>query len=76
MSTKHIYIFFCSSCPSAPATCDWSNFESSCPNAHVLHGALVGGPDKKDRYKDDRQDFVQNEVACDYNAAFQGVLAG
>ena len=42
---------------------------------HVLYGALVGGPGKDDAYVDDRQDFVMNEVACDYNAGFTGVLA-
>nr|KAG5688648.1 hypothetical protein BaRGS_017502 [Batillaria attramentaria] len=27
-------------------------------------------------YTDSRQDYVMNEVACDYNAGFQSVLAG
>ena len=35
-------------------------------------GALVGGPDNKDEYKDDRNDYEQSEVALDYNACFQG----
>jgi endoglucanase len=42
---------------------------------HVLYGALVGGPDKEDKYVDSRQDFVMNEVATDYNAGFTGALA-
>ena len=43
---------------------------------HVLYGALVGGPGtNNDTYKDDRTDFVANEVALDYNAAFTGALA-
>ena len=43
---------------------------------HVLYGALVGGPGtNNDAYKDDRTDFVANEVALDYNAAFTGALA-
>jgi len=42
----------------------------------VLYGALVGGPDENDVYVDDREDYVSNEVACDYNAGFQGAVAG
>lgn len=65
-----------SSCPSAPAPCDWSNFHDPSPNAHVLKGALVGGPDQNDNYKDDRTNYVTNEVATDYNAGFQSAVAG
>ena len=32
----------------------------------------MGGPDNKDEYKDDRNDYEQSEVALDYNACFQG----
>jgi len=64
-------------CPDAPKVCDWGTFQGSQPNAHVLYGALVGGPKAADDYyKDDRGDYVMNEVACDYNAGFQGMLAG
>jgi hypothetical protein len=42
---------------------------------HILYGALVGGPGKDDAYADSRQDYVVNEVACDYNAGFTGALA-
>jgi hypothetical protein len=42
---------------------------------HILYGALVGGPGKDDKYADSRQDYVMNEVATDYNAAFTGVMA-
>jgi endoglucanase len=43
---------------------------------HVLYGALVGGPGSpNDAYVDDRQDFVANEVATDYNAGFSSALA-
>ncbi len=42
---------------------------------HTLWGALVGGPGIADDYEDDRGDFQKNEVACDYNACFQGVAA-
>lgn len=43
---------------------------------HTLYGALVGGPpDPNDAYSDKRDDYVMNEVATDYNAAFTGALA-
>jgi hypothetical protein len=35
----------------------------------------VGGPDNNDSYKDERSNYVSNEVATDYNAAYQGLLA-
>ncbi|XP_048582488.1 endoglucanase A isoform X2 [Nematostella vectensis] len=65
-----------SSCPSPPATCGWSLYNADVDNAHVLHGALVGGPDKSDNYKDDRKDYIKNEVTTDYNAGFQSAVAG
>ena len=46
------------------------------PNPSILNGALVGGPDMWDNYDDDRQDYVSNEVATDYNAGFQSAIAG
>merc|ERR1712137_286406 len=46
------------------------------PNPNLLKGAMVGGPDNGDSYQDRRDDYVKNEVACDYNAGFQGSLAG
>nr|ADB82658.1 endo-beta-1,4-glucanase [Odontotermes formosanus] len=64
-----------SSCPDAPAVCDWSTYSSPDPNFHVLTGALVGGPDVNDNYVDDRNDYVQNVVACDYNAGFQSAVS-
>ena len=42
---------------------------------HLLIGALVGGPSQDDSYKDDRGDYISNEVATDYNAAFTSALA-
>ncbi len=42
---------------------------------HVLVGALVGGPGQDDSYKDQIDDYVSNEVACDYNAGFVGALS-
>ena len=49
--------------------------DSASPNPHVLEGALVGGPLGNDTWADVRADFVKDEVALDYNAAFSGVLA-
>lgn len=43
---------------------------------HTLWGALVGGPDQKDNHNDITTDYVSNEVAIDYNAAFVGACAG
>lgn len=42
---------------------------------HTLYGALVGGPDASDNYSDDVSNYNNNEVACDYNAGFTGLLA-
>lgn len=42
---------------------------------HTLYGALVGGPDASDSYTDTVSDYNKNEVACDYNAGFTGLMA-
>ncbi|UZO79858.1 glycoside hydrolase family 9 protein [Aquimarina sp. ERC-38] len=43
---------------------------------HTLYGALMGGTSRPDDvFVEDRSDFQANEVAVDYNACFQGVLA-
>ena len=65
-----------SSCPLSPVPCGWKDFNEPGPNPHILCGALVGGPDKNDEYKDDRTDFIKNEMATDYNAGFQSAVAG
>ena len=44
-------------------------------NRHLLYGALVGGPDANDGYKDEINEYQYSEVACDYNAGFVGALA-
>jgi len=44
-------------------------------NVFPLYGALAGGPDANDKYKDDRTNYNSNEVALDYNAAYTGLLA-
>ena len=43
-------------------------------NRHILYGALVGGPTENGEYVDDRQNFINNEVATDYNAGFTALL--
>ena len=53
-----------------------NSIQSPALNRHVLYGALVGGPGADDAWSDDRGDYVKNEVATDYNAAFTGALAG
>ncbi|XP_071508996.1 endoglucanase A-like [Diadema antillarum] len=64
-----------SSCPDLPASCGWNEYNADGPNPQTLYGALVGGPDQWDNYVDDRGDYKQNEVACDYNAGFQSAVA-
>ncbi|XP_006814163.1 uncharacterized protein LOC100369168 [Saccoglossus kowalevskii] len=65
-----------SSCPLPPEACNWGTFSDPGPNSNVLEGALVGGPNATDVYFDDRENYYQSEVACDYNAAFQSAVAG
>ena len=36
----------------------------------------MGGPNQDDSYFDQRFQHVINEVSCDYNAGFQGAIAG
>jgi hypothetical protein len=50
---------------SAPASggTDVGHIDDQPPTeAHVLYGAVVGGPDKHDKYCDIRSDWVQTEV--------------
>jgi len=54
-----------------------NNINDPVINRHVLTGALVGGPSapNDNAYVDDRTNYITNEVALDYNAAFTGALA-
>ncbi|XP_060595558.1 endoglucanase A-like [Ruditapes philippinarum] len=45
-------------------------------NPNILKGGLIGGPGQWDNFDDRRDNYVQNEIACDNNAGFQSVLAG
>lgn len=55
----------------------WANNQNGPPEQtrHTLYGALVGGPNNDDSYEDDRSNYINNEVACDYNSGFSGALA-
>lgn len=55
----------------------WANNQNGPPEQtrHILYGALVGGPNNDDSYEDDRSNYINNEVACDYNSGFSGALA-
>lgn len=53
----------------------WKNaLDTPVDNRHILYGALVGGPTSEGVYEDDRQNHINNEVACDYNAGFTGLM--
>ncbi len=42
---------------------------------HILYGAVVAGPSNDTDYEEDRGDYIQNEVATDYNSGFTGAAA-
>ena len=50
-------------------------YHSNSPNANLVIGAVVGGPDIKDSYLDSRAEFVQSEPTTYINAPLVGVLA-
>ena len=52
-----------------------NNMNEPADSTHTLYGALVGGPDSSDNYTDEVSNYTTNEVACDYNAGFTGLLA-
>ena len=52
-----------------------NNMNDPAQSRHTLCGALVGGPDANDSYTDEVSNYVNNEVADDYNAGFVGALA-
>ncbi|KAI7854298.1 Six-hairpin glycosidase-like protein [Circinella umbellata] len=55
---------------------DINNIETSpTEEKYLLYGAIVGGPDKEDKFYDERNDWAQTEVALDYNAPFLGLIA-
>lgn len=48
---------------------------SGSPNPNVLVGAIVGGPDSRDNFADDRNNYQQSEPATYINAPFVGAVA-
>jgi len=52
-----------------------NNLNDPPTHRHILYGALVGGPDASDGYTDEVTNYTTNEVACDYNAGFTGLMA-
>ncbi len=44
--------------------------------AHVLYGALLGGPKKDGTFVDNAEDYYTNEVALDYNSGLVLAAAG
>ncbi len=44
------------------------------PHAHVLYGALVGGPNSSGQYTDNIAQYEYSEVAIDYNAGYTAAL--
>jgi hypothetical protein len=53
---------------------DWNTYNGAGPNAHVLNGALVGGPDTNDNSTDSCSNYVHNAVATHYIAGFQSAV--
>ncbi|KAK1398837.1 Protein kinase domain-containing protein [Heracleum sosnowskyi] len=56
-------------------TAGFSVMKSQSPNPNILIGAVVGGPDGKDRFPDQRSDYFQSEPATYINAPLVGSLA-
>lgn len=57
------------------AHCSWKNSDEAPEESrHILYGALVGGPNEDGSYVDKRNNFVNNEVATDYNAGYTALL--
>ncbi len=57
----------------------WSNIgqtegDDAKPHAHVLYGALVGGPNQNGEYTDNISQYQYTEVAIDYNAGYTAAL--
>ncbi|GAM19502.1 hypothetical protein SAMD00019534_026770, partial [Acytostelium subglobosum LB1] len=53
------------------------SIDTPAQNTYVLKGALMGGPSLDlTTFSDTRANYIQNEPALDYNAAFTGALAG
>ena len=52
-----------------------SYFQTKNPYPNLLTEAIVGGPDAKDQFPDDRMNAPQSEPTTYINAPFVGILA-
>ncbi|KAK4486562.1 hypothetical protein RD792_009247 [Penstemon davidsonii] len=50
-------------------------YSSTSPNPNILVGAILGGPDNRDNFADDRNNYQQSEPATYINAPLVGSLA-
>jgi len=81
-SSRSYVVGFGSNPPVNPHHCgahgSWNgSISNPTANRHIIFGALVGGPSSASdsAYSDDRENYVTNEVALDYNAGFTGAVA-
>jgi hypothetical protein len=58
--------------PTNQQLCDYTWFTRGEPNPRPVVGALVGGPDPSDIYRDDRSDARNNEVGGRFGAVWWG----
>ncbi|KAJ6810308.1 endoglucanase 17-like [Iris pallida] len=58
-----------------PCRTGFTALNSGTPNPNLLVGAVVGGPDARDRFPDQRTDYEQSEPATYINAPLVGSLA-
>ncbi|XXG43345.1 hypothetical protein AAC387_Pa01g3400 [Persea americana] len=60
---------------SIPCNAGFQYLYSSPPNPNILVGAILGGPDNRDSFSDDRNNYQQSEPATYINAPLVGALA-
>lgn len=58
-----------------PCSAGFAVLVSTAPNPNLLIGAVVGGPDARDQFPDQRSDYEQSEPATYINAPLVGALA-
>lgn len=52
----------------------WAFRDRNQPNPHILEGAMVGGPDENDLFRDERANSEHNEPTLAGNAGLVGAL--
>ncbi|XP_011624235.1 LOW QUALITY PROTEIN: endoglucanase 1-like [Amborella trichopoda] len=60
---------------SIPCNDGFQYLYSNMPNPNILVGAVLGGPDNRDEFSDDRNNYQQSEPATYINAPLVGALA-